>query len=140
MTEQAALQTGLTHSESFCVQPRHRVSAVDPDWPGFSDMPGVLATAYMIGFMEQTCIQALRPFLAPGEHTVGTGVNVTHVAATQPGQNVTARVELREIDGRALVFQVACYDEYGLIGEGVHRRAIINVARFTQRLETRTLS
>lgn len=139
MTEQATLQTGLTHSEGFCVQPRHTVSAVDPDWPGFSDMPDVLATAYMIGFMEQTCIQALRPFLAPGEHTVGTGVNVTHVAATLPGQNVTARVELLEIDGRALVFQVACYDEYGLIGEGVHRRTIINVARFTQRLEMRSL-
>lgn len=128
------IKVGLIHQEKFLVTDRHTVPRVEPEWPGFTDMPGVLATATMIGFMEQTCIQGLRPFLNAGEHTVGTEVCMSHSAATLPGQFVKAIVELTHIDKRSLHFSVACFDERGLIGEGTHKRAVINIQRFMERL------
>lgn len=126
---------GLRHQESFTVGPRHTVPQIDVAWPGFVDMPPVLATAVMIGFMEQTCIQALRPYLDLGEHTLGIGVDMTHDAPTLPGATVTATVELQEIEGRTLHFLVSCADEHGLIGEGKHKRAVIQIERFMARLQ-----
>lgn len=128
------LAPGLRHRAQFTVQSRHTVPAVDPGWPGFQDMPPVLATAMMVAFMEQTCIEGLRPFLAPGQHTVGIHVNMGHVAATPIGMQVTAEVELIEVQSKTLVFHVVCSDAAGVIGEGTHQRAIIDVARFAQRL------
>lgn len=130
-----ALTVGLRHSEQFTVKSRHTVPEVDTVWTGFQDMPPVLATAMMVAFIEQTCIQGLRPFLAQGQHSVGIHVDVSHVAATPVGMKVSAEVELVKIDGKALLFKVSCRDEAGLIGEGMHRRAIIDFARFMQRLQ-----
>lgn len=128
------LAPGLIHSESMTVADRHTVPHVAPDWPGFAAMPPVLATAMMVGFIEQTCIQALRPYLPPEQRTVGTHVDVSHVAPTPAGMAITARIELVAVDGRMLEFRVVCHDEAGLIGEGMHRRAIIDADRFMQRL------
>lgn len=130
-----ALGVGLRHSERLTVEFRHTVPQVDMTWPGFKDMPPVLATAMMVAFIEETCILGLRPFLSPEQRTVGTHVDVSHVAATPIGMNVTAEVELIGIEGKTLQFKVSCRDEAGLVGEGSHRRAIIDVARFTQRLQ-----
>lgn len=132
-----ALAVGLLHQEQFTVEPRHTVPQVDVHWPGFRDMPALLATAVMIGFMEQTCIQALRPYLSPEEHTLGIAVDVTHVAPMLPGAVVKATVELIAIDGKILHFLVSCFDEQGLIGKGEHKRAIIHVERFMQRTRQR---
>jgi fluoroacetyl-CoA thioesterase len=101
-------------------------------------MPPVFATAMMIGFIEQTCILALRPFLLAKQRTVGTHVDVSHVAATPAGMQVTAEVELIDIAGRNLLFKVTCRDEAGLIGEGQHRRTIIDLDRFMSRLAAKT--
>lgn len=130
----AQLETGLVHQAQFTVEPRHTVPQVEPHWPGFQDKPPLLATAYMIGFMEQTCIQALRPFLTPEEHTLGIAVDMSHEAPTLPGAVVTATVELVKREGKVLHFAVSCRDNNGLIGRGTHKRAIIQVARFMQRL------
>lgn len=132
--KQTGLAVGLRHSGQLTVATRHTVPQVDTTWPGFQDMPPVLATAMMVAFIEETCIMGLRPFLSPGQGTVGTHVDVSHVAATPVGMSVTAEIELTGIEGRSLCFKVACRDEAGLIGEGTHRRAIIDVARFMQRL------
>ena len=126
---------GLIHTDTLLVTDRHTVPQVDSSWPGFTDMPPVLATAMMIGFVEQTCIEALRPHLTAAQHTVGTHVDISHVAATPIGMIVTATIELLVVDGRALVFKVMCRDEHGLIGEGTHRRAIIDLQKFVQRIE-----
>lgn len=130
-----SLVIGISHSETLRVEPRHTVPQVAPDWPGFSDMPPVFATAMMVGFMEQTCIQAIRPHLQQGRHSVGTYVGISHVAATPVGMTVTAEVKLVEFDGRALTFRVSCRDDAGLIGEGTHKRAIIDTERFTARIK-----
>ncbi|MBD9504216.1 thioesterase family protein [Pseudomonas sp. BGr12] len=128
------LAVGLTHNETLIVAQRHTVPQVATDWPGFADMPPVFATAMMIGFIEQTCIEGLRPLLTPEQRTVGTQVDVSHIAATPVGMKVTASVELIAIDGKSLVFRVECRDEAGVIGAGTHRRAIIDLQRFVQRL------
>ena len=138
MSTSSALRTGLRFEASQVVGAHQLVPNVAPDWPGFVGMPPVFATAMMIGFIEQTCIQALAPHLEPGQATVGTHVDVSHVAATPQGMRVTAHVELIAIEGRALLFKVRCEDEGGVIGEGLHRRAIIDSARFLQKLSTKT--
>jgi fluoroacetyl-CoA thioesterase len=103
-------------------------------------MPPVFATAMMIGFIEQTCIQGLRPYLSQSQKTVGTHIDISHIAATPVGMSIEAEVELTEIDGRSLTFRVRCSDAAGLIGEGVHRRAIIDGQRFAERLEAKAAS
>jgi fluoroacetyl-CoA thioesterase len=67
-----------------------------------------------------------------------THVDVGHVAATPVGMTVTADIELTAIEGRALTFKVVCHDEAGLIGEGVHHRAIIDLERFAQRMDRKS--
>ncbi|WEX85986.1 thioesterase family protein [Sinorhizobium garamanticum] len=128
------LAAGLRHSERLAVTPFHTVPEVDDAWPGFRDMPPVFATAMMIGFIEQTCIEALRPYLTDEQRTVGTHVDVSHVTPTPVGMSVTAEIELIAVEERSLLFKVSCCDETGLIGEGTHRRAIIDLNRFTRRL------
>ncbi|MBB4188317.1 thioesterase family protein [Sinorhizobium terangae] len=134
ISELPILEAGLRHRERLAVTPFHTVPEVDDAWPGFRDMPPVFATAMMIGFIEQTCIEALRPYLTDQQRTVGTHVDVSHVAPTPVGMSVTADVELVAVDERSLLFKVCCCDEAGLIGEGTHRRAIIDLNRFTRRL------
>lgn len=128
------LRPGLRHSEQLVVAPQHTVPEIDGGWPGFRDMPEVLATAIMIGFIEQTCIEALRPCLAAEERTVGTHVDVSHVAATAVGMTVTADVELSSVEGTKLRFLVRCSDEAGLISEGTHERSIVDFDTFWKRV------
>lgn len=136
--QESKLTVGLCHSENLRVEVRHTVPEVDTTWPGFKEMPPVLATAMMVAFIEETCIMGLRPHLVSGQGTVGTHVDVNHVAATPVGMNVTAEVELIEVEGKSLLFRVSCRDNIGLIGEGTHRRAIIDVARFNQRVREKS--
>jgi fluoroacetyl-CoA thioesterase len=88
---------------------------------------GVLSTPSMIGLMERAGIQAVQDHLPEGHTTVGFEVNVKHFGATPKGQKVTVRAELVEIDGRKLRFKVEAHDEDKKVGEGTHRRAIIQV-------------
>ena len=130
----AELQPGLRHVQTLRVDQSLAVPAMTAPFAGFADMPPVLATAYMVAFIEWACIEALRPFLKPDQRTVGTHVDVSHVAATPVGMTVTAQVELVAVEGRKLRFKVACHDEGGLIGEGFHERAIIDFDKFMARV------
>ncbi len=94
----------------------------------------VLSTPHMIGYMERTCRDTVLPLLDPGYDTVGTHVDVTHLAAAPMGMIVTFRAEITEVKERRVRFRVEAFDEKEKIGEGTHERAIINVARFAARL------
>lgn len=90
---------------------------------------GVLSTPSMIGLMERAGIQAVQAHLPEGQTTVGFEVNVKHFAATPFGKTVTARAELLEVEGRKLRFKIEAHDEDRKVGEGTHRRAIIDVKK-----------
>ncbi|MFI5273679.1 MAG: thioesterase family protein [Ktedonobacterales bacterium] len=94
----------------------------------------VLGTPVMIGLMENAAWKLVQPELNAGETTVGTLVNVRHLAATPIGDTVTATAELVEIDGRRLVFRVQARDRRQVIGEGTHERARVLVERFLARV------
>lgn len=90
----------------------------------------VFATPAMIAFMENTAYKSVAQYLGEGSGTVGTQLNVKHMAATPVGMKVTCETELTKIEGRALTFAVKAYDECGLIGEGTHERFIILEEKF----------
>jgi predicted thioesterase len=94
----------------------------------------VFGTPVMIGLMENAAWTLVQPEMNEGETTVGTLVNVRHLAATPVGGHVVATAELVEIDGRRLVFHVTARDDTQLIGEGTHERARVLLARFLARL------
>jgi fluoroacetyl-CoA thioesterase len=94
----------------------------------------VLGTPVMIGLMENAAWRLVQPELAEGETTVGTLVNVRHLAATPVGGHVVATAELMELDGRRLVFRVSARDDKQLIGEGIHERALVQLERFLARI------
>ncbi len=93
----------------------------------------VFGTPMMIALMEQASWHSVANSLDAGYVTVGTRVDVRHLAATPLGQQVRATAELIEIDGRRLVFKVEAYDEKQKIGEGQHERFIINLERFLKK-------
>jgi len=94
----------------------------------------VLSTPHMIGLMEWTCRNTVKPLLDEGFDTVGTHVNVAHLGAAPIGMTVTFTAEVIEVSERRINFRVEAVDEKGKIGEGTHERAIINVAKFAARM------
>lgn len=98
------------------------------------DGPRVLSTPHMIGYMERTCRDTVLPLLDPGHDTVGTHVNVSHLAAAPMGMMVTFQAEVTGVVDRRIQFRVEAFDEKEKIGEGTHERAIINVAKFAARM------
>jgi len=99
-----------------------------------ADGPHVLSTPHMIGHMELTSRNAVLPLLEAGFDTVGTHVDVYHLAAAPIGAVVTFTAEVVAVDGRRIQFRVEAWDQTEKIGEGTHERAIINVAKFATRL------
>lgn len=94
-------------------------------------VPPMYSTPSMIQLIEDTCIRLIDGYVEPGEQSVGTQVDVRHLAPTTIGKKVTARVTLREVNGRRYAFDAAVHNEDGVkIGEGTHDRALIDVARF----------
>jgi len=99
-----------------------------------ADTARVLSTPQMILWMERTCRRAVLPLLEPGYDTVGTHVDVYHLAAAPIGAVVRFEAEITAIDGRRVHFRIAAYDEQEKIGEGTHERTIINVAKFATKM------
>jgi fluoroacetyl-CoA thioesterase len=95
----------------------------------------VFATPMMIALMEQTCMECVMPYMDEGCGTVGTRVDIEHVASTPLGMKVKCSCELTEVDNRKLTFSVKVEDERGLIGEGTHVRFIVNNERFQKKTD-----
>lgn len=129
------LTAGLTCRFQFKVPDNKTVPYLLPESPEFQLMPRVLATGFMVGLIEWTCIQAVNPHLEwPREQTVGTGVNLTHSAATPPGLLVTINVRLANVRGRKLTFSVSAEDGVDLISTGIHERFVIDVESFNDKV------
>lgn len=126
-----SLKPGLSYEHSFTIPASKTVPALYPEAVEFLAMPEVFATGFMVGFLEWACIKCINPHIDwPRDQTVGTHIDVSHLAATPPGLVVTAKVELIQVDGRRLVFQVEANDGVDVISKGKHERYIINKSKF----------
>ena len=101
----------------------------------FLDGDEVFSTPALVAFMEETCRVSILPFLDENNTSVGTIVNVKHLAATPRGMKVYSESELIEVDRRKCIFNVVVYDEKEKIGEAYHERFIVDVTRFKQGLK-----
>jgi fluoroacetyl-CoA thioesterase len=131
----AELKVGMRHAETIVVEDRITVNRVVGVFAPGTDMPPVLATAYMIGFVEWTCMRLLEPYLEPQHRSLGTLVNLSHSAATPVGMKVTAEVTLESVENRRLRFSVVCRDEVDVICEGQHERFVVDIDRFLKGVE-----
>ncbi len=132
------LKPGLKYEHRFLVPNSKTVPALYPEAEEFRVMPEVFATGFMVGLLEWACIKCVNPHIDwPVEQTVGTHINVSHQAATPPGMEVTASVELIEVDGKRLVFRVEAHDGVDAISQGQHERFIINREKFDARVGTK---
>lgn len=94
----------------------------------------VLATPRLVGLLEAAAIQAVQAALPAGAGTVGTRMDLKHLAATPVGMKVRARAVVREVDGRRYVYDIEAHDEQEKVAEGTHERFQINQARFLERV------
>ena len=131
----ASLKPGITYQHRFVVPVTKTVPALYPEAEEFLLMPEVFATGFLVGFLEWACLKAINPHLDwPLEQTVGTHIDVSHSAATPPGMEVIANVELIAVEGKALTFAVRAHDGVDLVSEGWHRRHVIVKERFDARV------
>ncbi len=133
------LPVGLEYEFSFIVPESKTVPYLYPEAPEFQQMPRVLATGFMVGLCEWACIRAINPHIDwPQLQTVGTHVDISHLAPTPPGLTVSVKVKLLGQDGRRLKFALYAHDGIDTIVEGTHERMIIDAARFGERLKQKT--
>lgn len=94
----------------------------------------VLATPVMVNLMEAAALAAAEYYLPSGHQSLGTHLDIRHIAATPVGMRAWAEAEVMRIEGRTITFRVAAYDEKELIGDGTHERVVVNVERFDERV------
>lgn len=129
------LKPGLRHRFTYTVPDDKTVPHLYREFPEFQQMPEVFATGFLVGLMEGVCQLAIKPYLDwPAEQSVGTHVDFSHVAATPPGMTVTVDCEVIAVEGRKVRFFARAHDGHDLISEGRHERAVIDAARFNDRL------
>jgi fluoroacetyl-CoA thioesterase len=120
---------GLRGSASIVVGDEHTAPSIG------SGKVRVLATPVMINLIEAAALAAVEHLLAAGYQSLGTRLDVRHIAATPVGMRVTATAEVLRVDGRTVNFRVEARDERELIGHGTHDRVVVNVAKFDQRVQ-----
>jgi len=129
MIDLSNLKTGLRGSADLLIGVEHTAPRV-----GSGRVP-VLATPVMINVIEAAALAAVEHLLPAGHQSLGINLDVRHFAATPVGMRIRAMAQLITIDGRTLSFRVEACDEKEPIGDGFHKRVVVNVARFDQRLQ-----
>ncbi len=123
------LKNGIAGHSEWVVTESMTASAVG------SGLVAVLSTPMLVALMESAAVDALHGALEDGQTSVGTRIDVQHIAATPVGNAVRATASLQQIDGRRLVFSIKAWDDTELIGQATHERFIIDQARFEAKLD-----
>jgi len=126
------LSIGLRGTASLTVSAEHTAEAL-----GSGNVP-VLSTPSLVALVEQAAVNAVGNRLAAGETSVGTRIEISHLAATAIGQEVRAEARLIVVDGRRMTFHVAAYDAQEKIAEGTHDRVVIDEQRFLERVRRKS--
>jgi predicted thioesterase len=129
MIDLSRLRTGLKGAAELVVGEEHTAPFVG------SGRVRVLATPVMINLMEAAALDAVEKLLPAGHQSLGIRLDVRHYAATPVGMRVRVTAELVKVDGRTLDFRVEARDEKEAIGDGLHQRVVVNVARFDARVQ-----
>ena len=129
-----AISPGTTGQKFITVAEEHTAPFVG------SGRVRVLATPVMINLFEAAALAAIEHLLPEGHQSLGTHLNVSHIAATPVGMRVIATAEVIAVDGRSVKFKVSAKDERDLIGEGSHDRVVVNVAKFDLRVQEKIAS
>jgi predicted thioesterase len=125
----SAPKIGTTGETKFVVEEKHCIEfATD-------GMPAVLSTPILIGILERTARHAIAPFLEADERSVGVEIELRHLAPSPVGAEVTATARVIGVTGRFVDFQIEAREGTELIARGVHRRAVVRVGSFAQRLK-----
>ncbi|WP_165221090.1 thioesterase family protein [Aquisphaera insulae] len=127
----SGLKIGATGELKFTVEPAHAIDLAA------GAMPLILSTPWLIWFLEHAARAALGPFLEGGETSVGSHVDVDHLAATPVGGSVTCVARVAHLDGRQVSFQLEAFDEHERIARGFHRRHVVRVDRMRSRIEAK---
>jgi predicted thioesterase len=122
-------RTGMTGEQTITVGPDNRVSFAD------RRMPAVLATPWLVAYLEQAARDAIAACLEPHERTVGTFIELEHLAPAPEGFTVSCRARVILVDGPIVTFQVEANDGLEPIARGIHRRRVIDADRFARRVE-----
>lgn len=125
------METGIKHTEEQVVTESMTAQAAG------SGTLKVFGTPFMIALIEKTAWTSVAPHLEPGQGTVGTLLNIEHVAPTPVGMKVRCETTLTKIEGRKLTFEAEVHDETGLIGKGTHERFIIMEEKFQQKADSK---
>ena len=125
------IPVGTKGTDTRTVADNDLASHLDPT------LAAVLSTPTMVAMMEHAAIDAIRTYLDAGESSVGMTIEVSHTAATPPGHRARAEAEVTKVEGRRLEFSVRAFDDVEQIGSGTHRRAVIDAAKFNDRLKTK---
>ena len=126
------LRAGASTRFSFRIPATKTVPHLYEESPELAEMPEVFATGFMVGLMEWTCVQLLRPHLDPGEGSLGVHIDVSHKAATPVGFTITVDAECIEVRGPRAKFAVRAHDGIDEIGSGTHERFIVSWDRFNK--------
>jgi fluoroacetyl-CoA thioesterase len=128
------LPAGLTGVAELVVGEQHTAPRIG------SGRIRVLATPVMINLFEAAALAAVEQSLPEEHQSLGTRLNVSHIAATPVGMRVRATAEVLRVEGRTIYFRVRAEDERELIGEGSHERVVVNLARFDRRVQEKATS
>jgi fluoroacetyl-CoA thioesterase len=128
------IKPGLTREEDFLVEEQNAAIHV-----GSGSSP-VLATPWMIAFMERVSHRLLAEHLSPEETSVGIYLEIKHLAPTPVGSTVQVKTRITAVEGNSVTFNVETWDHVEKVGEGTHRRAVIDEARFLRRVEDKRKS
>jgi fluoroacetyl-CoA thioesterase len=125
---------GTVGEQKFVVGAQHAIDFAD------DEMPAVLCTPWLIWFLEHAAREAVLPCLEPGESTVGTEVEVQHVAATPVGGVVHCQARVVRVDGTEVWFQLQARDGSGTVAKGFHKLRVIRKERFAAAVRKRARS
>jgi predicted thioesterase len=125
------LKVGMTGQRQFVVEPTHTIDFAE------GGMPAILCTPWLVWFLEHAAREAVIPFLDPGESTVGTHLDIDHLAATPVGHVVICVARIFHLDGRLISFKLEARDETEVIANGLHRLRVIEGERLARRVETK---
>jgi fluoroacetyl-CoA thioesterase len=119
------LKPGSSEDQTITTTPDMGITHLGPG------VPSMYSTPSMVALIEATCVRLMSRYVDPGEQSVGYRVELRHLAPTPVGKQVTAKVTLREVNGRRYLFDAECWNQDGVkIGEGAHERALIDISRF----------